>query len=85
MTRKKATATAKCGGLSTTQQTMRLSVASVEMTIFLLGRRTNNGKSNGNPPGAFLDEACGGTDGAEDFVGDGFGDIGVVVGGDVVA
>jgi hypothetical protein len=33
------TAKAKCGGLSTAQQTMELSVASVEMTRFLVGNR----------------------------------------------
>jgi hypothetical protein len=31
--KEQATATAKCGGLSTAQQTMRLSVAPVEMTL----------------------------------------------------
>jgi hypothetical protein len=33
--REQATATAKYGGLSTAQRTMKLSVASVEMTVFL--------------------------------------------------
>jgi hypothetical protein len=33
----KATAKAKCGGLSATQQTMILSVAPVEMTLLLKG------------------------------------------------
>ena len=35
----KTKAKAKCGGLSTAQQTMRLSVASVEMTQFFLHGR----------------------------------------------
>jgi hypothetical protein len=36
-----ATAKAKCGGLSTARWTMRLSVASVEMTLFVGGLKEN--------------------------------------------
>jgi hypothetical protein len=39
VSKEQATATAKCGGLSAAQQTMRLSVASVEMTPFRQGGR----------------------------------------------
>jgi hypothetical protein len=60
MTTRKATAKTKFGGLSTPQQTMKLSVARVKMTPFFLDveeRQNNcksnsigNSKSNGNPP-----------------------------------
>jgi hypothetical protein len=39
VSKEQATATAKCGGLSAAQQTMRLSLASVEMTPFRQGGR----------------------------------------------
>jgi hypothetical protein len=40
----RATANTKCGGLSTTQQTMGPSVASVEMTLFFGGWGTSRCK-----------------------------------------
>jgi hypothetical protein len=51
----RTTAKAKCGGLSTAQQTMRLSVAPVEMTsaFFEVGRKA---KSKADPPPLAKDE-----------------------------
>ena len=37
----------KCGGLSAARRTVRLSAASVEMTILLLGAKKSNGNGNG--------------------------------------
>jgi hypothetical protein len=47
-----ATAKAKCGGLSTAQRTVKLSVASVEMTILWVGIRRHT-------PGAKAPLSCG--------------------------
>jgi hypothetical protein len=45
VSKEQAIATAKCGGLSAAQQTMRLSLASVEMTPFRQGGRKATAKA----------------------------------------